>query len=141
MQSMHTTDQIQDVAVYGKGVRARAWSAMVTLWAVITGAAPHVLHHIAPIAGAALIGGVIGTTVFGVLAFLLTIPLLLRVRARTQSWRLPSMLVGLFAVMWLVSSLLFASQGGSAHNNSAQHGSRTSAGHNAHMSHNMNMGG
>ena len=39
---------------------ARIWSIVVAGWAVVTGVAPHVLHHIGPIAGAALLAGFVG---------------------------------------------------------------------------------
>ena len=42
--------------------------------AAVLGAAPHVLHHLGPLAGAALLAGVTGKLLFGALGFLLAVP-------------------------------------------------------------------
>lgn len=48
------------------------------MWGVVLGVLPHVLHHVGPLAGAALLTGAGGTALFAVIGFMLTIPLLLR---------------------------------------------------------------
>ena len=71
----------------------------------IAGLTPHVLHHIAPIAGAALLTGAGGTALFGALGFVLTVPMLLKLRRRFGSWLAPTIALTLFAVMFTVSTL------------------------------------
>lgn len=68
------------------------------------GVLPHVLHHVGPLAGAAIVAGTTGTVVFGLAAFAFTIPLLLRVRKHRDSWRLPAILLAVFISIWLVST-------------------------------------
>jgi hypothetical protein len=71
----------------------------------VAGAAPHVLHHIGPIAGAALLTGAGGTLLFGAIGFLLMVPMLLRLRRRFGSWAAPVVALALFALMFTVSTL------------------------------------
>lgn len=66
--------------------------------AAVLGAAPHVLHHVGPLAGAALLSGASGRLLFGALGFVLAIPLLLRIKRRHGSW-LPSALTMLVMVV------------------------------------------
>ena len=58
--------------------------------AAISGIAPHVLHHVGPLAGAALLAGAGGTVLFGVAGFALSIPMLLRLRRRFGTWAAPA---------------------------------------------------
>jgi hypothetical protein len=53
----------------------RAQTAASGLVGTIAGIAPHVLHHVAPIAGAAFLTGTTGSIVFGAAGFVLTIPM------------------------------------------------------------------
>ena len=53
--------------------------------AVVLDAPPHVLHHVGPLAGAALLVGATGKVLFGALGFLLAVPMLRRLRRRTGS--------------------------------------------------------
>ena len=68
------------------------------------GALPHVLHHVGPLAGAAIVAGTTGTIVFGLAAFVLTVPLLVRVRRHCGSWRQPAMLFVIFVAVWSMST-------------------------------------
>jgi hypothetical protein len=43
---------------------ARIWSGVLAVWGVVTGLAPHVLHHVGPLAGAALLAGAGGKLLF-----------------------------------------------------------------------------
>lgn len=70
------------------------------------GLLPHVLHHVGPLAGAALLAGTTGTVMFGLAAFVLTIPLLLRVRRHCGSWRIPVLLLGSFISLWSASTFV-----------------------------------
>ncbi len=84
-----------------------------TAWTVVTGAlgalgglAPHVLHHIGPLVGTALVAGAGGTALFGVLGLALSVPMLLRLRRRFRSWWAPGIALAAFTAMFLVSSLV-----------------------------------
>ena len=77
-----------------------------TLAAGVLGAAPHVLHHVGPLAGAALVAGVAGQLLFGALAFLLAVPMLRRMRRRTGSWRVPTVALGIMAAVFVLSTLV-----------------------------------
>jgi hypothetical protein len=84
----------------------RVRGAVAALGAGALGAAPHVLHHIGPLAGAALLAGATGTLLFGALGFLLTIPMLRRLHRRSGSWAVPGGLLALMAVMFTLSTLV-----------------------------------
>lgn len=91
--------------VRAPSVAARVRTAMLGVWAAITGAAPHVLHHIGPLAGTALVAGAGGRVLFGVAGFVATIPMLRRLRRRTGSWRVPGLALAAFAAIYTVSTL------------------------------------
>ena len=80
--------------------------AVLAVWAAITGAAPHVLHHVGPLAGSALVAGVGGRALFGLAGFIATIPLLRRLRRRTGSWRAPALALVAFAAIYTLSTVL-----------------------------------
>jgi hypothetical protein len=84
--------------------RVRAAGAM--LGASVLGAAPHVLHHVGPLAGAALLAGATGKLLFGALGFMVAVPLLRRLRRRTGSWALPGTVLALMAVAFSFSSFV-----------------------------------
>ena len=75
-------------------------------WGAVTGGAPHVLHHVGPLAGAAFLGGSFGRGAFFVAGLLLSVPLLRRLRRRTGSLVAPAAAVALFAATFAVSSLV-----------------------------------
>jgi hypothetical protein len=93
---------------------ARMRTTMLALWAAVTGAAPHVLHHVGPLAGSALVAGVGGRALFGVAGFVATIPLLRRLRRRTGGWRAPGLALAAFAAIYTVSTLVVGPAIGSA---------------------------
>ena len=70
----------------------------------LLGAAPHVLHHVGPLAGAALLAGASGQALFAVLGLLATWPLLLRLRRRSGTWRRPLLVLALMAAGFALSS-------------------------------------
>ena len=90
------------------GVRAVRSLATVASGAVagISGIAPHVLHHVGPLAGTALLAGAGGTVLFGVAGFALSIPMLLRLRRRFGSWAAPGVASVIFTGVYLVSALV-----------------------------------
>lgn len=85
------------------GSRGSALSAAV---AAISGIAPHVLHHVGPLAGTALLAGTGGTVLFGVAGFALSIPMLLRLRRRFGTWLAPAVASAIFLAVYLFSSLV-----------------------------------
>ena len=74
--------------------------------AAVLGAAPHVLHHAGPLAGAALLAGATGTILFGLLGLVAAIPMLRHLRRRTGSWRVPVGLLAVMATLFTFSSLV-----------------------------------
>lgn len=90
------------------GVRAVRSLATVGSGAVaaITGIAPHVLHHVGPLAGAAFLAGAGGTLLFGAAGFALSIPMLLRLRRRFGSWAAPALASAIFTAVYLTSDLV-----------------------------------
>jgi hypothetical protein len=81
---------------------AVAFSGLV---AVVSGVLPHVLHHVGPLAGAAIVSGAGGSLLFGVLGLLVSIPFLLRLRRRSGGWALPAAATVLFVLVFTVSTL------------------------------------
>lgn len=80
--------------------------ALSALLAGVLGLAPHVLHHIGPLAGAALFAGVGGTLLFGAIGLVAAVPFLLRVHRRCGNWRVPAALLATFAVMFSLSAFV-----------------------------------
>ena len=85
---------------------ARVRAAIAVLGAAVLGAAPHVLHHVGPLAGAALLAGASGKVLFGALGFALAVPMLRRLRRRTGSWRVPGGVLALMAVMFTFATFV-----------------------------------
>jgi hypothetical protein len=73
---------------------------------VVSGLAPHLLHHIGLLAGTALIAGIGGTVLFGVIGLTAMVPMLVRLRRRFSSWWAPGIATVLFATMFLVSTFV-----------------------------------
>jgi hypothetical protein len=76
------------------------------LVAAISGIAPHVLHHVGPLAGTAFLAGTGGTLLFGVIGFALSLPMLLRLRRRFGTWLAPVVASAIFLVVFGFSSLV-----------------------------------
>lgn len=81
---------------------AGAWAATRATFGALLGLAPHVLHHVGFLAGAALLTGVVGNTVLYAAGMLLSIPMLNRLRKRFGTWKAPVLgaiaFTGLFAL-------------------------------------------
>ena len=103
----------------------RTWVWLSGIFAAALGIAPHVLHHVGPLAGAALLGGIGGSLLFGALGFLLAIPFLRRLRRHCGSWRVPSAVLLVMVVVFSVSTFVVgpalsgSDDGGSVTNRSA----------------------
>lgn len=89
-----------------RNLRTTISDGLAALWGAVTGLAPHVLHHVGPLAGTALVAGAGGQILFAVVGFLVTIPLLVRLRRRTGGWAAPAGALVLFAVLYTVSTLV-----------------------------------
>ena len=88
------------------GAAGSVGSSMSGLIAAISGIAPHVLHHVGPLAGTAILVGAGGTILFGVVGFALSIPMLLRLRSRFGTWLAPAVAGAIFLLVYLFSSLV-----------------------------------
>lgn len=98
------------VSTLARPVHVRLWArvrtSLLAIWAGFTGAAPHVLHHVGPLAGTAVVAGAGGRIVFGAAGFLATIPMLRRLRRRTGAWRAPALVLAAFAAVFTFSTLV-----------------------------------
>jgi hypothetical protein len=89
-----------------RSIVGRLWSAVLAVWGGFIGLLPHVLHHVGPLAGAALLAGAGGTALFAAIGFVASIPFLLRVRRRFGTWRAPAVALAIFAAMFSLSSFV-----------------------------------
>jgi hypothetical protein len=88
------------------GAVRRVRVAMSAALATVLGLLPHVLHHVGPLAGAALFAGAGGTLLFGAIGLVASVPFLLRVHRRCGNWRVPAMLLATFAAMFSLSAFV-----------------------------------
>lgn len=88
------------------GRLGRLRAAAAAVGAAVLGAAPHVLHHVGPLAGAAIVAGATGRLLFGALGLLLAIPMLRRLHRRHGSWLVPGGVLAAMAVVFTVSSFV-----------------------------------
>lgn len=85
---------------------ARLWGGIVAAWAVVTGVAPHVLHHAEPLAGAALLAGAGGKAIFFAIGLVLSVPILRRLYGRFGTLVAPAAAIVVFATVFIFSSLV-----------------------------------
>ena len=85
---------------------SRLWTALTGTVATISGLAPHVLHHVGLLAGAALITGLAGTVLFGALGFVASVPLFVRLHRRFGTWRAPAIALIVFIALFSVSAFV-----------------------------------
>ena len=118
-----------------RSVPGRAWAALVGVWGVVAGLAPHVLHHVGPLAGAALLAGFGGKALFFALGLVLSLPLLRRLNRRFGTLVAPGVAVLFFAGMFALSSLVIAPRiGGSDKQPPASPGIEQPSDHASHHS-------
>ena len=86
--------------------RRTVWTVLSGGLGAIVGLAPHVLHHVGPLVGTALVAGSGGTVLFGVLGLVASVPLLIKLRRRFSSWWAPAIALAVFTAMFLISSLV-----------------------------------
>ncbi len=119
VQNLGPANTVQELRPSGDGVPAtsndrpprrslseRLRIAVSGAISAVLGLLPHVLHHAGPLAGAALLAGAGGTLLFGALGLLASIPLLMRLRRRFGSWRVPAAALALFATLFSISSFV-----------------------------------
>ena len=70
------------------------------------GLAPHLVHHVALLAGTAVLAGAGGTVLFGLVGLAAMAPMLIRLRRRSGGWRAPGLAVLVFAAMFAASTLV-----------------------------------
>ena len=84
----------------------RIWGAVLAAWGGFIGLLPHVLHHVGPLAGAALLAGATGRVLFALIGFVAAIPFLRRLYRRFRTWRAPAIALAVFAAMFSLSSFV-----------------------------------
>lgn len=84
----------------------RLWGALVAAWGGLIGLLPHVLHHVGPLAGAALLAGTTGRALFAVIGFVAAIPFLRRLHRRFGTWKAPAVALAIFVAMFSLSSFV-----------------------------------
>ena len=94
------------VALERRSLAGRLWGAVVAAWGGFIGLLPHVLHHVGPLAGAALLAGATGRALFAALGFVAAIPFLRRLHRRFKTWRAPAIALAIFAAMFSLSSFV-----------------------------------
>ena len=80
--------------------------AISAFFGAVLGLAPHVLHHVGLLAGAALITGAVGNALLFVVGLAFSIPLLLRIHRRFRTWRAPAIAIAVFAAMFSLSAFV-----------------------------------
>lgn len=80
------------------------WESLAGIFGLIAGLTPHVLHHIGLIAGVAFLTSTAGTIFFGLIGLLATIPLLLRLHRKFNTFAAPAIALVIFTAMFLLSA-------------------------------------
>ena len=111
---------------------ARAWAWLLAGWGAVTGVAPHVLHHVGPLAGAALLAGTGGRLLFAALALVVSVPFLLRIHRRFRNWLAPAIALAAMTATFALSSLLIAPLITGSSSGPAKPGLQQPAGHMGH---------
>lgn len=102
--SAATTSPARD-PVLARGAR-RLRAVVAAFAAGVLGVTPHVLHHVGPLAGAAVFAGAGGTALFGAIGFVLVIPTLRRIHRHTGSWRAPAAALAVMTAIFLFSTFV-----------------------------------
>jgi hypothetical protein len=113
-------------------ITARTWAFVLAAWGAVTGILPHVLHHIGPLAGAAVLAGAGGRLLFGAIAVVISVPLLLRVHRRFKTWLAPAIALTAMAAAFALSTFLVAPLITGSDRGPAQPGVQQPAGHMGH---------
>ena len=95
--------------VEGRTFRGRLralWHTVVGAVGLVMGLLPHVLHHVGLLAGTALVAGSGGTALFGIVGLLASVPMLVRLYRRFDTWIAPALAVLVFAAMFSLSAFV-----------------------------------
>lgn len=111
---------------------SRAWSGALAAWGAFVGLLPHVLHHVGPLAGAALLAGAGGKVLFAAIGFVAAIPFLVRLYRRFRTWVAPAAALALFAAMFSLSSFVIAPLVTGGGDTKPQPGIQQPTGHESH---------
>ena len=94
------------VALERPSLVGRVWGAVLAVWGGFVGLLPHVLHHVGPLAGAALLAGATGRVLFAAIGLVAAIPFLRRLHRRFQTWKAPAIALAVFAAAFSLSSFV-----------------------------------
>jgi hypothetical protein len=94
------------VALERPSLAGRVWGAVLAAWGGFIGLLPHVLHHVGPLAGAALLAGATGRILFAAIGFVAAIPFLRRLHRRFRTWKTPAIALAVFAAAFSLSSFV-----------------------------------
>ena len=117
-----------------RSLRTRARSAILVAWGAVIGVLPHVLHHVGPLAGAALLAGAGGTALFAAIGFVAAIPFLIRLQRKFRTWRAPAIALAVLIASFSLSSFVIgpALSGSSESSPPSRPGSEQPSGHYSH---------
>ena len=94
------------VALERPSLAGRVWGGVLAAWGGFIGLLPHVLHHVGPLAGAALLAGATGRVLFAAIGFVAAVPFLRRLHRRFKTWKAPAIALAIFAAMFSLSSFV-----------------------------------
>lgn len=89
-----------------RNLLATLWSGFTAVIGAVMGLLPHLLHHAGLLVGAALLTGVAGNVVFGLLGLVFSLPLLRRLYRRFGTWKAPALALAVFAAMFSLSAFV-----------------------------------
>lgn len=72
----------------------------------LLGLLPHLLHHAGVLAGAALVTGLGGNLLLGLVGLLFSVPLFRRLHRRFGTWKAPAMAAVIFAGLFALSAFV-----------------------------------
>jgi peptidoglycan/LPS O-acetylase OafA/YrhL len=105
MNSMQLSETSPDSLTGVPRSAGRIRNALTAVWGGISGIAPHVLHHVGPLAGAAILAGTAGRLLFFFAGLAAAVPMLIRLYRRFGTWVAPAIATGVFVVAYLFSSI------------------------------------
>jgi hypothetical protein len=112
--SLHTHDQngldhqrtVQGPTPEGRSTWRAIRDGAGAVVGVVLGIAPHVLHHIGLLAGAALITGASGNVLFYLIGLALSIPMLRRLHRHFQTAWAPALAIAVFTGLFSLSAFV-----------------------------------
>jgi predicted PurR-regulated permease PerM len=110
----------------------RLCGALVAAWGGLMGLLPHVLHHVGPLAGAAILAGATGRVLFAAVGFVAAIPVLRRLHRRYATWKAPAIALVVFVLMFAVSSFVIGPALSGSESSSQPSVGSTGGGHASH---------